>query len=94
LPINNEEKDQQYYDVGSVFYEDIKRNHLEIEEWKDISSYVFHAESLSWAVQSGIDLYVEMGKNRYDNFNGIAIQYKDVDIKNCFAGIMKTELVL
>ena len=94
LPINFEEKSKQYYDVGSVFYEDVKRNHLQIMEWKDIDSYIFHAESLSWAVQSGIDQYVSMGKNRHDNFYNMAKQYKDVDIKNCFEGIMNNISIL
>jgi glycosyltransferase involved in cell wall biosynthesis len=86
IPINNGHRNQKYYDVGSVFFEDVQKNNLGISNLANIDSYILHAESLSWAVQTNIDQYIKMGRSRCDSFYEAAIEYKDVDVKNCFQG--------
>lgn len=84
IPINSEQRNQRFYDVGSVFYESVQKNNFRIVNFEDIRDFVFHAESLSWAMQSGIEWYMEMGKERQDNFYDMAMKYKEIEIRNCF----------
>lgn len=84
IPLNFEERNQRFYDVGSVFYESVQNNNFGISNYEDIREFVFHAESLSWAMQSGIECYREMGKERQDKFYNMAEKYNDIEIKNCF----------
>jgi hypothetical protein len=84
IPINYEQKHRRYYDVGSVFYENVKKNNFQIGHLKNIADVVFHAESLSWALQTGLRPYTELGKQRQEAFYNTAMQYKGVEIRNCF----------
>src|SRR4030095_3533451 len=86
IPLNYEQRDRKYYDVGSVFFEDVQKNGLKISNLQDIGNYVFHAESLSWALHTHIYEYMKMGTNRQDSFYKMAMEYQDVEIKNCFEG--------
>ena len=84
IPINYEQRKQRFYDVGSIFYEDVQINNFRIANLEDINNIVFHAESLSWTLKCGIEEYEQMGKNRQNDFYKLAMQYKNVNIRNCF----------
>lgn len=79
----------KYYDCGSSFFEDIQNTGLKIGKINSmLENTIYHAESGSWATKSGIPGYIEMGKQRENNFFNLSKIYSDVSIYEKFNGII------
>lgn len=84
IPIQKNEG-QVYYDCGSILFEDCQKKDLKIGNLSvNIHKYVFHAESISWAPNSGVHGYVKLGNYRLAKFNEFASKYNDVDLDEKF----------
>lgn len=89
LPIQ-ENGGSTYYDVGSVFYEDCERFKLKIGDMGvRMGTYVLHVESISWAPNSGIKGYEDLGKFRLGRFMEAAKKFDNVELRGRFVDGLK-----
>ncbi len=93
IPINHQNENKRFYDVGSTFFEEIQKHNFRISNLESIDSIVFHAESLSWAIQSGIEEYMNIGKERRDRFYNIAGMYDKINIKGCYVSSLHQGII-
>ena len=93
-------KTSKIYDIGSTFLEDIKKHNLKIGDVDLSSNYYIHLEGMSWyknkfdstKEDTGIDFggthnnpaYVSVYEQKFQTFQSIKQQYKDVKISNKF----------
>lgn len=84
IPINNNRSNEEMYDVGSTFYEDIVKNHLKIAIAKNIRELFVHYEGSSWQIESGHIGYMQLGQQVRNSYLKNIETFKEVSIKNVF----------
>jgi hypothetical protein len=84
IPINYEDKSTKFYDVGSTFLEDIKKEKLIVSHFNGLSKYIKHLEGGSWYLDSNNEGFIEYGKKIKAIYNQYVDAYKDVSINGKF----------
>jgi len=87
IPIQNINDGNRYdvfYDVGSTFFEDIQRKNLKIINAKGFEKYFTHYEGMSWRKNTNIDSIVNFANEVENRYVNDIEQYKSIDIKDKF----------
>lgn len=84
IPLNNIRLDTPMYDVGSTFYEDVKKAGLKIANTPIIQNWFQHYEGSSWQRKSGHPGFEMHGNNVWNDYQKEISAVKDVNIKDYF----------
>ncbi len=89
LPIQ-ENHGGTYYDCGSILFEDCEKKDLKVGDLGGtLAKYILHAESISWAPNSGIEGYENLGKWRLARFMESAKKFDGVELRGRFVDGLK-----
>lgn len=75
---------KKMYDVGSTFYEDVKRAKLKIANVPIIQDWFKHYEGSSWQRKSGHKGFERLGNHVWELYQAEIEKVKDVDITNFY----------
>ncbi len=92
IPLQQNDEKTRYYDVGSTFFEDIKKAGLKIINCKANPYFFVHYEGMSWKKLSGIEVLVSIEKRNMELYRDEVKKHGNTDIKNFFLKGFKERL--
>jgi hypothetical protein len=85
VPINkNIGQEIEMYDVGSTFFEDIKKANLKVFDLKDLPEYYKHYEGMSWYQNVGEREFDRLASIRWQKYRKEIEKYRKVKIDGKF----------
>jgi cytidyltransferase-like protein len=83
----NDDKEGLKYDVGSSFYEDVKKNNLRVGRLHVNQPWFVHYEGSSWQRFSGDKEHEDLGSKVWKMYQVHINRLKEIDIRNFYIGI-------
>ncbi len=81
-----------FYDNGSTFYEDVVKSGLKVLSAPGVVKYFTHYEGSSWHRFSDNEAFKDWGEKVYQEFKIAHDYFKDINIKDKYAMLVRPEL--